>query len=174
MTAEITIRPAFTEIEPYIPLKPNYEPLEPAQIISWSRALETDICDDPERYKRVLEALGDVATSGEAGRLLDLDLFPEDVEAAFLIYAFFAGRCDQDLEYDDATDRALRADADYQAALAAHGKATSKQVLVTKATHGTIADRNAEPNRDKIRRISLAFFIQRTLDWQAQELAQAS
>lgn len=174
MTTEIVPRPHFAVIDLEAPLEPDPDELTPEDSAWLARGIEQQICIDPECYQKVLTGLGEVATAANAKRLMEASLSPEDIEAAFHIFVYFAGRCDQKVEFDDSTEAALLKAPEYlEAQEARRTKAKPKTITVSAMSHKVIASTEAEPARDALRRVRLAFYIKRMLEWQAQSKSDA-
>jgi len=170
--AETASAPRFAEIDSLDPLE--FDPLaQPTdEIVALARSVERGIRDDPLRFQRALDALGEAATSTDMESFLQLDLDDRDAGAAVLLLAYFSLRCDRRVAFDHATDEALSNDPAYRTALATHKNSRSQTISRGTMSHDLRTDPNAQPAREAVRRTTLAFYISRTIAWQGQQQQQ--
>lgn len=157
--ADILASPYFADVSPRDRSNTDPDALSPADVKTLAEEVEVGIRQDPLRYQRAMNTLGDSATSGNIALLIELPLDDRDLGAAVRIMSYLHHRADQSVEYDDNTEVALAKDLNYRNALEAQRKATSRTVSTGKMSTSQRTHPNATPARDAVRRLRLAFFI---------------
>lgn len=130
-----------------------------------ARILENDIFEHPSQYRTVLTLgnmmLQDAMDMGDEGGAVSGDALKQVTD-------FFGYGYDKDVSFDDATEKAVRADE------------TVQQLIIRRATlsqrsssSGTENDAQGERIRDEIRHRRLALFVDRVLVWQTLQQAES-
>jgi hypothetical protein len=88
-----------------------------------------------------------------------------DYEAATQIYAYFSGRCDLSVTYDDDSEDAIAANAAFLNAREELRNATRITYRVGEMTTAERPNPLADPARDRVRVIRLSLFIDRMIEW---------
>jgi hypothetical protein len=173
-------KPYFAETKPDSPINPDpdfftiQDAFTPDESEQWARELERLVHEDPKRRGRILDTLGDTVTSRSVEAFLDVDLSPEDMEDATVMLVYFSGRCDQEVVYDDATEKALRADPEFREAVQKLRNAPPRMYRTGEMSTKMRAHPDAKKFRDNARRVSLTFFISQVALAQQESLRQAS
>ena len=88
-----------------------------------------------------------------------------------LLTEYFEQRYDLAVSFDDATEKAIEQDEDYQSLINQHRSSSNQQVQLGVQKKGSRADPNAEPIRDRVRRKRLELYIGRVMSYQHTQAA---
>ncbi len=144
-------------------------PSEAGSTASEAFYIEQRIRDNPEAFQTALQRLGETATAGtlQLGAI-DTELTTLEQGASGLLTKFFSKRLDLEIEFDEDTEKALRTDKNHKNLIDTHRKIRSVHSQLGPMKHEIVANPAAEPARDAIRRSRIAFFIARTISYQAE------
>ena len=134
------------------------------------RAIERGIRDDPESYLHALAAMNTAAEQGTLGSQRP-KTWGEGTEpdAEDLLAEYFRRRYDKRVEFDDATEEALRRDRQHTEHLGRSSRATSYVITKGAMSHTQRSHPEAERLRDITRVSRLGHYVSRVLAWQEEQ-----
>lgn len=136
------------------------EPWADTHVDGRIKLIDTTIYQDPEAFQREISHLGETALQSIEYSKRDERMTHVARDAAGLLHEFLVNRYDLEISYDDETERALKADDQYQALLQA-SKNTKSVVVKT----GTMSSQlHVNPHAEKARDAFRLYRLQKYVD----------
>lgn len=132
-------------------------------------AIERGIRDNPDVYQRALEVLAATAETKPLDSYTPSEAGSGDTsEAERLLAEYFKKRYDKDVEFDEATERAISQDTQHTSRLQQSARATGYSVTTGVMSHTQRTHPDAERLRDRARISRLASYVALVIGWQEE------